>query len=86
MRQAQGNWGCDSALLSPPRSLYNASNLGAPPRNDDRPEMPESEMPDPEEFHRINRLPPDVFAGVNRLMQRVDEILPDHSQLKEAGA
>ncbi len=48
--------------------------------------MPESEMPDAEEFHRIKRLPPDVFADVNRLMQRADEILPEYSQLKETGA
>ncbi len=49
-------------------------------------------MPDAEEFHRIKRLPPDVFADVNRLMQRADEILPEYSQLpkysqvKETGA
>ncbi len=45
--------------------------------------MPESEMPEPEKFHRIKRLPPDVFAGLDRLMQRADGILPDQSQLPE---
>ncbi len=48
--------------------------------------MPESEMPDPEEFHRIKRLPPDALAGADRPMQRADAILPDYSQVKEAGA
>ncbi len=48
--------------------------------------MPESEMPEPEKFHRIKRLPPDVFAGHDRLMQRAEGILPEQPQVKEAGA
>jgi len=43
-------------------------------------------MSDPEKFHLIKRLPPDVFAGIDRLVQRAGGILPEHSQTKETGA
>ncbi len=48
--------------------------------------MSESEMPGPRKFHCIKRLPPGVFADVVRLMRRAGEILPEYSQVEEAGA